>query len=497
MSKLEKGYFSPILIIIILAVGIFFTVDLAQKQQIFKPKAAEGEPPECRQTDKPIIEQSCAECISRTRPGLLQAIQQQRAINCNLPMMMNLWCNGESKRDEQWKVDRLTGERTFLGYGDGFKTYNTSPGATRQCTETMTGACYQECKNTVLNTTAKCEVKAEDFPQGQLEPNTDYTFTICNVYSEAEEEWNHVSLRRDGLLQQNVSIGPGAGKCGGLKSVWKFNSGGAGKHNLQYSVNDTAIYQRVVGVDPKDQSKIAEARRRAGETQVNEAPRYMPRSVCLIKEYEVKGGTAGQQQPYNSCQQDIGLQTPDLGSNCTTCIAIKKPGLIYEIISKNSQLFAGCSNRESINYWCNGGFGDIAKSQCLATVQECSSVCSEKIDLKSAQILQNAQLKDLTISPNPLKLGDKLTIKGQITGGKIHVRLFPNDEGPVVGVEPKLDAFTKSVEFDSNKIPAKDSLNRTVTFVTVRFQGQTFDDKDLNGKAGLPNVVADLRLEIQ
>lgn len=496
MKSRQKGLISPILVIIILIAGLLVGLNLVHKQQIFKPKAVEGEPPECRQTDKPIIEQSCAECISKTRPGLLQAIQQMRNINCNLPMMMNLWCNGESKRDEQWKVDRLSGERTFLGYGDGFKTYNTSPGATRQCIETMAGACYQECKNTVLNNTAKCEVKAEDFPQGQLEPNTDYTFTICNVFSEAEEEWNHVSLRRDGLIQQNVSIGPGAGKCGGLKSVWKFNSGGSGKHNLQYSVNDTAIYQRVVGEDPKDESAIAKRRRQAGETRIAEVPRYMPRSVCLIKEYEVKGA-ASVQQSYNSCQQNIGSQTPDLGNECASCIALKKPGLTYEIISKNTNLFAGCSTRESINYWCNGGFGDIAKSQCLSTVQECGNVCSEKINLRSAQVLQGAQLQNISISPNPLKLGDKLTINGQITSGKIHVRLFPNDEGPAVGVEPKLDAFTEVIEFDSNKIPQKDSQNRPVTFVTVRFQGQTFDDKDLNGKGGLPNVVQDLRLDIQ
>lgn len=483
MKSRQKGFIFPILVIIILIAGLLVGLNLVQQQQIFKPKAAGGEPSECTQANRPIIEQSCAECISKARPGLLQAIQQMRNINCNLPMMMNLWCNGEANR------------------GEGFETYNTSPGATRQCIETMTGACYQDCKGTILNSTDRCEVVAEDFPQGPLEANTDYNFTICAIYSNAREGWNHSSLRRDGLLQQNVSIGPGAGKCGGLKSVWKFNSGSPGMHNLQYSVNDTSIYQRVVSLDPTQKLEKRLKRDSKGEAypkeqSVDEVPRYIARSVCLIKEYEVKGSSTGQ-QTYNSCQQNIGSQTPDLGNECTSCIALKKPGLTYEIISNNASRFAGCSTREAINYWCNGGFGDIAKSQCLSTVQECGNVCSDKINLRSAQILQGAQLLDLSISPNPLKLGDKLTIKGQITSGKIHVRLFPNDEGPVVGVEPKLDPFTESVEFDSNKIPQKDSLNKPVTFVTVRFQGQTFDDKDLNGKAGLPNVVEDLRLDIQ
>lgn len=95
----------------------------------------------------------------------------------------------------------------------------------------------------------------------------------------------------------------------------------------------------------------------------------------------------------NTCSNNIGSQTPDLGVECASCIASNNRGITGAIRDLNSNLFTSCSDREVINYWCNGGVSSDGVNQCNsskngACASKCGGSSSSGNPLPAAQNLQ-------------------------------------------------------------------------------------------------------------
>lgn len=111
----------------------------------------------------------------------------------------------------------------------------------------------------------------------------------------------------------------------------------------------------------------------------------IPRPTCLdsrpaCKLAEPAGGWCPVSSPApfkGTCSNNIGKQSPDAGDACVSCISTQRPGLSKAIYNLNPPLFVNCSDRELINYWCNGGISEEANGQCASDkAGPCVSVCS-------------------------------------------------------------------------------------------------------------------------
>ncbi len=79
--------------------------------------------------------------------------------------------------------------------------------------------------------------------------------------------------------------------------------------------------------------------------------------------------------PSNAGPCGADRQSPDLGKDCTTCIANNEPNLTSTIRSFDHTKFDGCSPQQIVNYWCNGGVSQGAIANCNAEKAKCSA-CS-------------------------------------------------------------------------------------------------------------------------
>lgn len=76
----------------------------------------------------------------------------------------------------------------------------------------------------------------------------------------------------------------------------------------------------------------------------------------------------------SSC--DIGRQDPNMTKDCASCMASDSPGVISTIKKGDSDKFGSCTDRQILNYWCNGGVGKQGSSDCNSIqTGGCKSVC--------------------------------------------------------------------------------------------------------------------------
>ncbi|MBI2020723.1 hypothetical protein HYS94_04935 [Candidatus Daviesbacteria bacterium] len=107
--------------------------------------------------------------------------------------------------------------------------------------------------------------------------------------------------------------------------------------------------------------------------------------------------------PQDTCVNEIDYQSPDWGSECIKCIAQNRPPLVDDIRKQNPDLFTGCSDRELINYWCNGGIkGGEAESQCKDDrLGVCASACGETGCIQVITPAENPQTGECKDFPSP------------------------------------------------------------------------------------------------
>lgn len=129
--------------------------------------------------------------------------------------------------------------------------------------------------------------------------------------------------------------------------------------------------------------------------------------------------------PGSSC--NIGYQA-DISDTCISCIKDKDPNLVSGIRNLNTSKFNNCSDKELINYWCNGGIGAQATNDCNSLKNSCSASCGNTV-----------------ATPSPVS---SPTSAGSV-GGRVWEDLDGNktingSETPLGGIRVYLDSALKS-----------------------------------------------------
>ncbi len=101
----------------------------------------------------------------------------------------------------------------------------------------------------------------------------------------------------------------------------------------------------------------------------------------------------------NKCKLE--RQDPSMTADCAKCINRKKPSLIKDI-TKNDKNFDNCTDKQTLNYWCNGGTKDSkAKSECETVKKSCGEVCSKNETPSSTSKDNSSSQKDSSKSSTP------------------------------------------------------------------------------------------------
>jgi hypothetical protein len=375
----SKKNVAGLLVLGIAVLSIPIGVELVQTQQTLRSQAAAPTGCDAFKISKPAFTNTCASCLAKQRPGLIDAIKQQHpyAAQCDQQALMHLWCNGGGQiactgKDPggNTKGQEIARDGDTWGCTQGKNSYNTSPAATRQCIDTMSGVCFEECKQTIYDKNiGTCTAVAEGFPQQPLDPYTTYEFNFCRTHWTDSLPQEHTSFRRDSALMAVINPAAPVGRCGQFTMKVRLDSGGPGLHSLQLATGDTSLYEHPPGGQPLGQSNQPSSIN-------NNAPFYTPRAVCTDIVYEVKGKETllpeGQNKiGYNSCAYNIGGQQNDMGTDCALCLESKRPGLSGDILNLNFPLFRACSIRELANKWCS----DVNPTACSQLKSQCGTVC--------------------------------------------------------------------------------------------------------------------------
>ncbi len=76
------------------------------------------------------------------------------------------------------------------------------------------------------------------------------------------------------------------------------------------------------------------------------------------------------------CKTSLAKQSPSLSDSCVICINNQAHTLAPKIRELNRDLFAKCSDKEVLNYWCNGGISQEATDQCQGFKNgACAAAC--------------------------------------------------------------------------------------------------------------------------